>query len=90
MNRKKICVFLVLTLVAANFGFAFADNAYVVKQGDVLWKIAKQYDTTWQKLAEYNKLSDPHLIYPDQKILIPGDTSVAPAPAPKPEPEITK
>ncbi|WP_312906615.1 5'-nucleotidase C-terminal domain-containing protein [Tissierella praeacuta] len=44
---------------------------YVVKPGDVLWKIAKQFNTTWEKLAEYNKLKNPHLIFPNQVILIP-------------------
>jgi len=87
LNRRVICVLLVMTLVAASFGIAFAETAYVVKQGDVLWKIAKQYETTWQKLAEYNKLSNPHLIFPNQKILIPGEAPATPAPAPEPEQE---
>lgn len=44
---------------------------YVVKAGDVLWKIAKSFNTTWEKLAEFNKLKNPHLIFPGQEILIP-------------------
>lgn len=44
---------------------------YVVKPGDVLWKIAKKFNTTWEKLAEYNKLKNPHLIFPNQVILVP-------------------
>ena len=76
-----------MTLIAATFGIAFADTAYVVKQGDVLWKIAKQYDTSWQKLAEYNKLSNPHLIFPNQKILIPEGTTEPSVPAPEQEPD---
>jgi len=48
------------------------ETVYVVKPGDVLWKIAEKYGTTWQKLAEYNKLKNPHLIFPNQKILIPA------------------
>ncbi|MDR7857008.1 5'-nucleotidase C-terminal domain-containing protein [Tissierella sp.] len=43
---------------------------YVVKPGDVLWKIAKMYNTTWEKLAEYNNLKNPHLIFPNQVILV--------------------
>ncbi len=43
---------------------------YVVKSGDVLWKIAKMFNTTWEKLAEYNNLKNPHLIFPNQVILI--------------------
>lgn len=90
LNRRIICVLLVLALIGAGFVTAFAGTAYVVKQGDVLWKIAKQYDTTWQKLADYNNLKNPNLIFPNQKILIPEKTSVPvpePAPAPEPAPE---
>ncbi|QQY79959.1 5'-nucleotidase [Keratinibaculum paraultunense] len=47
------------------------EKEYTVKPGDVLWKIAEKFGTTWQKLAEYNKLKNPHLIFPGQKILIP-------------------
>ena len=49
------------------------EKEYTVKPGDVLWKIAKKFGTTWQKLAEYNKLKNPHLIFPGQKILIPAN-----------------
>lgn len=44
---------------------------YSVVSGDVLWRIARKYDTTWEKLAEYNNLKNPHLIFPNQIILIP-------------------
>jgi len=44
---------------------------YVVVPGDVLWKIARKFGTTWEVLAEYNKLKNPHLIFPGQVILIP-------------------
>lgn len=43
---------------------------YVVKSGDVLWKIARDFDTTWQELAEYNDLDNPNLIFPGQIIMI--------------------
>ncbi len=49
------------------------EKEYTVKPGDVLWKIANKFGTTWQKLAEYNKLKNPHLIFPGQKILIPAN-----------------
>ena len=44
---------------------------YIVKAGDCLWKIADAFKTTYQKLAEYNKISNPNLIYIGQKLLIP-------------------
>ncbi|MEW8973850.1 MAG: 5'-nucleotidase C-terminal domain-containing protein [Tissierellaceae bacterium] len=44
---------------------------YTVKQGDVLWKIGRQFGKTWEELAEFNNLKNPHLIYPGQVILVP-------------------
>ncbi len=79
MKRKILSVLLVLALIAGSVGFAFADSSYTVKDGDVLWKIAQKYQTTWQALAEHNKLANPNLIYTNQKITIP-ETSNAPAP----------
>ncbi len=42
-------------------------DTYIVKVGDVLWKIAEKYGLTWERLAEFNKLQNPHLIFPNQK-----------------------
>jgi 5'-nucleotidase/UDP-sugar diphosphatase len=46
---------------------------YVVKSGDALYKIAWKYNTTWQEIYELNKdkIKNPNLIYPGQKIVIP-------------------
>lgn len=46
---------------------------YTVKAGDNLSKIAKKYNTTWQKIYEDNKAiigSNPNLIKPGQKLII--------------------
>jgi len=48
-----------------------AEQTYVVKPGDNLTKIAKKYGVTWQGIAKLNKLKNPHLIYPNQKLVIP-------------------
>ncbi|MGO4541477.1 bifunctional 2',3'-cyclic-nucleotide 2'-phosphodiesterase/3'-nucleotidase [Paenibacillus sp. 2TAB19] len=48
------------------------DVTYIVKSGDTLYWIAIKHGTTWQKLASYNKLANPNLIYPGQKIKIPA------------------
>lgn len=45
---------------------------YIVVSGDVLWKIAEKYNTTWEALAEYNNLANPHLIFPNQVIKVPA------------------
>ncbi len=46
-------------------------ETYTVKLGDVLWRIAEKFGLAWEKLAEYNSLKDPHLIFPGQELLIP-------------------
>lgn len=43
---------------------------YIVKSGDTLSKIAKQYNTTYQHLAEVNGIINPNKIYVGQKIVI--------------------
>lgn len=45
---------------------------YIVVPGDVLWKIAEKYNTTWESLSEYNNLANPHLIFPNQEIKVPA------------------
>ena len=48
------------------------DGVYIVKSGDTLSKIATKHNTTYQKLAEYNNISNPSLIRVGQEIKIPG------------------
>lgn len=43
---------------------------YIVKKGDTLSAIAARYGTTWAKIAADNKISNPDLIYPGQKLII--------------------
>lgn len=57
------------------------DMVYTVKSGDTLSAIALKYNTTYQKLAEYNNIANPSIIYVGQKIRIPytpkvGDTII--------------
>ncbi len=51
------------------------DIIYIVKKGDTLSGIAKKYNTTYQKLAEYNNISNPNLILINQIIKIPKPTT---------------
>jgi len=46
-------------------------TVYEVKAGDFLWKIAKKFGLTYERLAEFNKLKDANLIFEGQKLLIP-------------------
>lgn len=43
---------------------------YIVKNGDTLSAIAKKYNTTYQKIAKDNNISNSNLIYPNQKLVI--------------------
>ena len=43
---------------------------YIVKNGDTLSAIAQKYNTTTQKIANDNNISNPNLIYPNQKLVI--------------------
>jgi nucleoid-associated protein YgaU len=53
-----------------------SNREYVIKSGDSLSKIAKQFygnAADWQKIYQANKsvIKDPNLIHPGQKIIIP-------------------
>lgn len=43
---------------------------YIVKPGDTLSAIAAKFGTTYQKIAMDNHISNPNLIYPNQKLSI--------------------
>lgn len=45
-------------------------TVYTVQPGDTLSGIAAAYDTTYQRLAAVNGISNPNLIYPGQQIVI--------------------
>lgn len=45
-------------------------NVYIVKPGDSLWKIAKKYKTSIDKIVKINDIVDPDKIEVGQKILI--------------------
>ena len=68
------------------------EGPYVVKKGDTLWGISKdllQDPLLWPRLWEKNPaVKDPNLIYPGDRLTLPGK-EIAPAPvaeAPKAEP----
>ncbi|WFA08613.1 5'-nucleotidase C-terminal domain-containing protein [Tissierella sp. Yu-01] len=49
------------------------DLKYVVQPGDWLSKIGIKYNVDWKVLADYNKIANPNLIFPNQIILIPAN-----------------
>ncbi len=55
-NFKKLSLFLAIVMVISSLSMGVFAESYVVKGGDVLWKIAKTYGTDSKTLAEYNNL----------------------------------
>jgi soluble lytic murein transglycosylase-like protein len=51
------------------------DQLYTVVIGDTLSSIAARYHTSWQRLASYNHLPNPNLIFLAQTLCIPGSSS---------------
>ena len=49
---------------------------YIVKKGDSLWKIAKDYGSTVEDIIRANGIENENLIMPGQKIFIPHYTKV--------------
>ena len=45
----------------------------IIKSGDTLSSIAKQYNTTVDELAKINNISNPNLIFVDQELVLPGE-----------------
>ncbi len=45
---------------------------YIVQSGDVLWKIAKEHNTTWENLAEMNGLSSAGNIQVGMALQVPA------------------
>ena len=68
--KKAASAFIAAAMVLGSVQSAFAGK-YVVQKGDYLSKIAPKYQTTWQKLAEMNKLKNPNLIFPNQVLQVP-------------------
>lgn len=70
---------------AASSSLAGQPGYYTVQPGDTLRRIALQYGTTWQNLAQWNNLGDPNVIEVGQVLRVappPGATQVAGATAP--------
>jgi len=76
---RKIASFLIFCLLLGLMvGQAYAKDppderlVHTVKRGEILSLIAnKTYHVSWRKMAEVNKLKNPDLIYPGQKLVVP-------------------
>ena len=57
-----------------------SDEYYTVVRGDTLSGIAKRFGTSVSTLAAVNRIANPDLIYPGQKLLLPQGGNTAPDP----------
>lgn len=48
---------------------------HVVQPGETLFRIAIRYGVSWQAVAQRNQIRPPHIIYPGQTLIIPGNGS---------------
>jgi spore germination protein len=48
------------------------ESVHTVKAGESLWRIAQTYGTTVQNITQANNITNPNLIYPGQRLTIPG------------------
>lgn len=44
---------------------------YTVQKGDTLWKISRRFGVTMSAIIQANQLSNPSLLYPGQKLVLP-------------------
>ncbi len=89
VGHISVVAVLVLLLLGNTLGsqifgaFAHApcsarDRTYIVVRGDTLGRIGYRYKTSWQRLAAYNRIANPNLIYVNQTVCIPGGGSPVP------------
>lgn len=85
-KKSAILILIVMTFFIL-VQTAAADTSYTVRPGDTLAAIARRFGTTIQAIAETNRIVNPNLIFVDQVLLIPTESSAAPEPpAPVPGP----
>ncbi|MEH7355399.1 LysM peptidoglycan-binding domain-containing protein [Neobacillus drentensis] len=64
-----------------------AASTYVIKSGDTLGKIARQYNMTVQNLKSLNGLTSD-MIYVGQTLKVTGQATTAPTPTPEPQGDV--
>lgn len=67
-----------------------APSEYVVVDGDTVSGIAERFGLATAEVLAFNGLSWSSLIFPGQRLALPGASAAATAPSPTPPPEITK
>ena len=59
-------------------------DTYTVQTGDYLMQVAREFQVSWQELAEINSIPYPYTIFTGQVLHIPGRPSVTPTAEPTP------
>lgn len=68
---KRMMLLVLVAVLIMGYIPVRANNVHVVVADDVLWRIAQVHGLTWEVLASYNQLDDPHHIEVGQRIYIP-------------------
>lgn len=75
-SRKILSLVLAMVMIISSFSLAFAET-YTIKSGDVLWKIAQEFDTDVQSIVDANDIKNPDMIYAGDTLEIPGGSITA-------------
>ena len=75
-NNLYIGQKLVITISSGETGSNYVN--YTVRSGDTLWKIARQYRTTVEKIIQDNRLNYPYYVYVGQVLRIARSNYPAP------------
>ena len=70
--RRILITVLLLFLVSESVAYANANNSYTVKEGDNLYRIAKNFDIPLTSLLSANGLTKDSIIFPDETLTIPS------------------
>lgn len=76
MKAVLFLIFALLSLACAHNAessgsFQNPSTFHVVRSGETLSKIGKDFQVSWQELASLNNISQPDFIQPGQRLLIP-------------------
>jgi len=79
MNKLLLCLSSLPLFFGSFSASAHADQDHcIVQKGDSMWKIALRYNVPFAEILRLNKhYSNPHMIHPLDKILLPEGTTGA-------------
>ena len=74
LDRFRDSVFLSRDIPSSNT----TPDIYIIQRGDTLSGIAYRYHTTVEQLVSLNHISNPNLIYPGTRLILPASSPSAP------------